>query len=118
MYAYYKSGAKEETIDQTEAFIRENPTHPNIDYAYFNNQFDSGKKNQAIQLLVYCAMLLKNHEYGESDFVSSSSGNIFVRMPILSNTSNEPVVWAESKIFRNSSLIRSGATAIINEALA
>ena len=39
--------------------------------ADFNNQFDSGKKTQAIQLLVYCAMLLKNHEYGESDFVSA-----------------------------------------------
>ena len=35
MYAYYKSGAKEETIDQTEAFIRENPTSPNIDYALY-----------------------------------------------------------------------------------
>ena len=35
MYAYYKSGAKEETIDQTEAFIRENPSSPNIDYALY-----------------------------------------------------------------------------------
>ena len=35
MYAYYKSGAKEQTIDQTEAFIRENPTSPNIDYALY-----------------------------------------------------------------------------------
>jgi len=35
MYAYYKSGAKEQTIDQTEAFIRENPTSSNIDYALY-----------------------------------------------------------------------------------
>ena len=35
IHAYYQSGAKEETIDQTEAFIRENPTHPNIDYALY-----------------------------------------------------------------------------------
>ena len=35
IYAYHQSGAKEETIDQTEAFIRENPTHPNLDYALY-----------------------------------------------------------------------------------
>ncbi len=35
IYAYYKSNAKEQTIDQTEAFIRENPTSPKIDYALY-----------------------------------------------------------------------------------
>ena len=47
IYAYYKSNAKEQTIDQTEAFIRENPTSPRIDYAlyiqalsYFNEEPD------------------------------------------------------------------------------
>lgn len=35
IYAYYKSGSAEQTIDQTEAFIRENPTHPRIDYALY-----------------------------------------------------------------------------------
>ena len=35
IYAYYKSNAKEQTIDQTEAFIRENPTYPRIDYALY-----------------------------------------------------------------------------------
>jgi outer membrane protein assembly factor BamD len=35
IYAYYKSNAKEQTIDQTEAFIRENPTSPRIDYALY-----------------------------------------------------------------------------------
>ena len=35
IYAYYKSNAKEQTIDQTEAFIRENPTSPWIDYALY-----------------------------------------------------------------------------------
>ena len=47
IYAYYKSNAKEQTIDQTEAFIRENPTSSRIDYAlyiqalsYFNEEPD------------------------------------------------------------------------------
>ena len=35
IFAYYKSGSAEQTIDQTEAFIRENPTHPRIDYALY-----------------------------------------------------------------------------------
>jgi|TARA_B110000438_G_scaffold288991_1_gene323072 outer membrane protein assembly factor BamD len=35
IYAYYKSGSAEQTIDQTESFIRENPTHPRIDYALY-----------------------------------------------------------------------------------
>ena len=35
MYAYYRKGAKEEAIDAADTFIRENPTHPRIDYAYY-----------------------------------------------------------------------------------
>ena len=46
-YAYYKAGQKEQAIDAADTFVRENPTHPRVDYAlyvkglaYFNQ--DSG----------------------------------------------------------------------------
>lgn len=35
MYAYYKNNESESAIDQAEQFIRENPTHPRVDYAYY-----------------------------------------------------------------------------------
>jgi outer membrane protein assembly factor BamD len=35
MYAYYKNHDAESAIDQADQFIRENPTHPRVDYAYY-----------------------------------------------------------------------------------
>lgn len=35
MYAYYKNRDAESAIDQASQFIRENPTHPRVDYAYY-----------------------------------------------------------------------------------
>jgi outer membrane protein assembly factor BamD len=35
MYAYYKSGQKEQALDTAEQFLRENPTHPRVDYAIY-----------------------------------------------------------------------------------
>jgi outer membrane protein assembly factor BamD len=35
MYAYYRNGEAESAIDQADMFIRENPTHPRVDYAYY-----------------------------------------------------------------------------------
>lgn len=35
IYAYYRSGEKESAIDAADTFIRENPTHPRIDYAWY-----------------------------------------------------------------------------------
>ncbi len=35
MYAYYKSGQKEQAIDAAETFMRENPIHPRVDYALY-----------------------------------------------------------------------------------
>jgi outer membrane protein assembly factor BamD len=35
LYAYYKNHATESAVDQAEQFIRENPTHPRVDYAYY-----------------------------------------------------------------------------------
>jgi outer membrane protein assembly factor BamD len=35
MYAYYKNKEPESAIDQADQFIRENPTHPRVDYAYY-----------------------------------------------------------------------------------
>jgi outer membrane protein assembly factor BamD len=35
LYAYYKNHETESAIDQADQFIRENPTHPRVDYAYY-----------------------------------------------------------------------------------
>ncbi len=34
-YAYYKSGKKEQAIEAADTFVRENPTHPRVDYALY-----------------------------------------------------------------------------------
>jgi outer membrane protein assembly factor BamD len=34
-YAYYKSGQKDQAIDAADTFVRENPTHPRVDYALY-----------------------------------------------------------------------------------
>jgi outer membrane protein assembly factor BamD len=35
LYAYYKNHALESAIDQADQFIRENPAHPRVDYAWY-----------------------------------------------------------------------------------
>ena len=35
MYAYYKSGQKEQAIDAADTFMRENPIDPRVDYALY-----------------------------------------------------------------------------------
>lgn len=35
MYVYYRAHMKEQAIDAADTFIRENPTHPRVDYAYY-----------------------------------------------------------------------------------
>ena len=35
MYAYYKSGQKEQAIEAADTFMRENPIHPQVDYALY-----------------------------------------------------------------------------------
>ena len=35
MYAFYKSNRREEAIDAADQFLRENPTHPRVDYAIY-----------------------------------------------------------------------------------
>lgn len=35
MYAYYRSGQKEQAIDAADTFMRENPIHPRVDYALY-----------------------------------------------------------------------------------
>lgn len=35
IHAYHKAGDKESALDAAEQFIRENPRHPNVDYAYY-----------------------------------------------------------------------------------
>ena len=35
MYVYYKAHDKDQAVDAADQFIRENPTHPRVDYAYY-----------------------------------------------------------------------------------
>ncbi len=35
IYCFYKSGATEEAVDAADQFMRENPTHPRVDYALY-----------------------------------------------------------------------------------
>jgi outer membrane protein assembly factor BamD len=35
IYAYYRAGENESATDAADTFIRENPTHPRVDYAYY-----------------------------------------------------------------------------------
>ncbi len=35
MYAYYKAAQKEQAIESADAFMRENPIHPRVDYALY-----------------------------------------------------------------------------------
>ncbi|HET9692997.1 MAG TPA: outer membrane protein assembly factor BamD [Steroidobacteraceae bacterium] len=35
LYAYYRNRAGESAVDQADQFIRENPTHPRVDYAHY-----------------------------------------------------------------------------------
>jgi len=35
MYAYYKNDEVESTVDAADSFVRENPTHPRVDYALY-----------------------------------------------------------------------------------
>ena len=33
IYVYYRKGEKETAVDAADEFLRENPTHPRVDYA-------------------------------------------------------------------------------------
>ncbi|MET0660868.1 MAG: outer membrane protein assembly factor BamD [Steroidobacteraceae bacterium] len=46
MYAYYKDRQPESAIDQADQFIRENPTHPRVDYAYYIKGLVSFERNR------------------------------------------------------------------------
>jgi outer membrane protein assembly factor BamD len=35
IHAYYKAGDRESAVEAAEQFIRENPRHPSVDYAYY-----------------------------------------------------------------------------------
>jgi outer membrane protein assembly factor BamD len=52
IYAYYRAGEGESATDAAETFIRENPTHPRVDYAwYVKGLVDFEKSPNAIEHL-------------------------------------------------------------------
>ena len=45
VYVYYKNGSLEQTVDAADNFVRENPTHPRVDYCLYMkglSYFDKG----------------------------------------------------------------------------
>jgi outer membrane protein assembly factor BamD len=54
IYAYYRSGETDSATDACETFIRENPTHPRVDYAYYMEGMVSFEKQpNAIERLFH-----------------------------------------------------------------
>jgi outer membrane protein assembly factor BamD len=54
IYAYYRAGETDSATDACDTFIRENPTHPRVDYAYYMKglvQFE--KQPNAIERLFH-----------------------------------------------------------------
>jgi len=52
IYAYYRSGEGESATDAADTFIRENPTHPRVDYAwYIKGLVDFEKSPNALEHL-------------------------------------------------------------------
>jgi outer membrane protein assembly factor BamD len=52
IYAYYRAGETDSAIDACKTFIRENPTHPRVDYAYYmEGLVDFEKQPNAIEHL-------------------------------------------------------------------
>lgn len=48
IYAYYKSAKREQAIDAADQFLRENPTHPRIDYALYIKALAHFEQNPGI----------------------------------------------------------------------
>jgi outer membrane protein assembly factor BamD len=52
IYAYYRAGEGESATDAAETFIRENPTHPRVDYAwYMKGMVEFEKQPNALERL-------------------------------------------------------------------
>ena len=54
IYAYYRKGEEESAIDAADTFIRENPTHPRVDYAwYIKGMVDFERNPNALERLFH-----------------------------------------------------------------
>ncbi len=54
IYAYYRAGEGESATDAAETFIRENPTHPRVDYAwYIKGLVDFERQPNALEKLFH-----------------------------------------------------------------
>jgi outer membrane protein assembly factor BamD len=54
IYAYYRAGEGESATDAAETFVRENPTHPRVDYAwYMKGLVDFERTPNAIEKLFH-----------------------------------------------------------------
>jgi len=48
LYAYYKSGEFEQAVETADTFMRENPTHPRVDYALYIKGLSYSEGNAGI----------------------------------------------------------------------
>ncbi len=60
IYAYYRKGEKESATDAADQFLRENPTHPRVDYAwYMKGMIDFERTPYAIERFFGVDMALR-----------------------------------------------------------
>ena len=60
IYAYYRAGEAESATDAAETFIRENPTHPRVDYAwYLKGLVDFERQPNALERLFHADLSMR-----------------------------------------------------------
>lgn len=52
-YAYYKDGRQEQAIEASETFLRENPTHPRVDYALYIEALAYFERGQSFLMRIF-----------------------------------------------------------------
>jgi outer membrane protein assembly factor BamD len=52
-YVYYKDGREEQAIEAAETFIRENPTHPRVDYALYIEALAHFERGQSTLMRIF-----------------------------------------------------------------
>jgi len=71
IYAYYRAGEGESATDAADAFIRENPTHPRVDYAYYmKGLVDFEKQPNAIERIFHADMSQRPPTNARKSFAS------------------------------------------------
>jgi outer membrane protein assembly factor BamD len=71
IYAYYRAGEKESATDAADAFIRENPAHPRVDYAYYmKGMVDFERSPNAIERIFHADLTQRPPTDARKSFAS------------------------------------------------